>query len=222
MLIEIKKGLCICTKRGHRTGMQEVQLAPEILVRAILSRQPAGAYQRRLVKLAFLAEVAYAAENGQRLSTATYVRDHFGPYSAELVEAALSLPATQVGCETDASPIDPEIEAVKFVPTAECRPQLSPEQDQFFDSFMRSHGRERTQELVDEARRTPLYLEAAFKAELDFDRWIERVSRARSDSDFVARVGKSATGQAGKRFGSILEVREHLRTLRSTDVASGS
>ncbi|MGA8710279.1 MAG: hypothetical protein WB786_03495 [Thermoplasmata archaeon] len=202
--------------------MQEVPIGPDILVRAILARQPAGAYQRRVVKLAYLAEVAYAAENGQRLSTAVYIRDHFGPFSPDLVQAALSLPASQVGCETDASPVDPEVEAMKFIPTADCRPPLSPEQDQFLDMFMRSHGWERTQDLVDEARRTSLYLEAAFKEPLDFDRWLRRIAVAQSEPTFVAQVEQAARGNPGHTFGSILDVRQHLRSLRSANVASSS
>ena len=195
--------------------MQEVPLTPETLVRAILARQPAGAYQRRLVKLAFLAEVAYAAETTQRLSTASYIRDHYGPYSSDLVHAALSLPTSQVECETDASPLDPEVESVKFIPTASCRPNLSKKRDDFLDGFMASHGRERTQDLVDEARRTTLYLGAAFKEPLDFDQWLNCVALAKSDPVYISSVQEATTGGAAHRFNNIIEVREHLRSLRS-------
>jgi hypothetical protein len=195
--------------------MDEVPLSPEFLVRAILARQPKGAYTRRLVKLSFLAEVAYAADKGRRLSSAGYIRDHYGPNSRELVEAALTLPENLAGCETDTSPVEPDALATRFIPTESCEPTLSPEQVDFLDRFMEAHRWESTQNLVDEARRTSLYLEAKFKASLDFDRWIARVQNARADTSYMGAIHAASTAPSGHTFNGILEVQEFLRGIQN-------
>jgi hypothetical protein len=200
--------------------MDEVPLTADGLVRAILARQPQGAYTRRLVKLAFLAEVGYAADKGRRLSSAAYIRDHYGPFSRQLVEAALALPEELAGCETDTSPVEPESMARKFIPTEQCEPVLSADQRGYLDRFMEAHGWERTQDLVDEARRTSLYLEAKFKAPLDFDRWISRVRAARADSAYMGAIESASKSTHTRTFNGILEVQEFLKGIQNSHVGS--
>jgi len=82
---------------------------------------------------------------------------------------------------------------------------------------MEAHGRERTQDLVDESRRTHPYLEASFKQTLDFDHWIELAQMAKNDPTFIREVEKAARGTAGRRLTGILEARERLKSLRGLD-----
>lgn len=198
--------------------MEEVPLTPDMLVRAVLARQPEGAYTRRLVKLSFLAETAYAADFGRRLSSATYIRDHYGPNSRDLVEAALDLPSEIAACETCESPIETDVSATRFTPTAQCEPELTSQQLGFFDAFMDAHRWETTQNLVDEARRTSLYLLAKFKARLDFDGWIARVQHARADASYMNAIASAFRSKEGDQsFDGILQVREYLKVVQNSD-----
>lgn len=185
----------------------------ETIVRAIISRQPKGVSQTRLLKLFYLAETKYMAETGKRLTDADFFRYDQGPYSKDVVNTARSLsPEIVIGRE---QAVSPDYEGVFFSPGPSCSPDLSEEISGFIHSLMGIYGREKTDAIVGAAYRSAAFLAAGDRQDIGFARWGASVEDFRKSSAIETAIREAVDREPIFQCESLKELTEYLEALRT-------
>jgi len=184
------------------------------LVRGLASRQPrlSGI---RLTKLAYLAEVRYAAGHGRRLTNATWSSWKFGPYSQEVIDVARSLPKDQLTSSTE--------EVLGKVATyyragTDCRPDLPDDVGQLLDDLIAVYGHEDTTMIVSAAYRSTPFQRTPSGRRIDLDGWATAMNEALHASSLVDYLQGALRSE--RRLFS--EDRELVEFLAATRKSSGA
>lgn len=195
------------TKPGPKPAM-----TTETLVRAIIARQPRGVRKKRLVKLAYLAELRYASRYGRRLSDADFFRHIYGPYSRRVIAEATRLSDSVVDRE-DGRVSGYEGESTSFSPARGCEPVMPPALRAFFDEFMSIYGRIETEEITKEAYRTAPFRAAQHEEEIDFAAWSKVVQSFSASPAVSSAITLSLKGKALYTSDNFDTLTEYLKAL---------
>jgi len=160
----------------------------------------------RLVKLAYLSEVRFAAEHGSRLTEADYFSWNYGPYSKQIANRAKALPDSIVEKTVGSAS---EGVSRTFVPKPGCEPSLEPGIKSFIDSVLVSYGSLETNVIVRAAYRTAQFQRTKKGRDIDLDEWSRTASRVPSSTAVSAAITEGLRTQSAS-FNNIDEFTEYL------------
>jgi uncharacterized phage-associated protein len=184
------------------------------LVRALASRQPRLS-GLRLTKLAYLAEVRFAAGHGQRLTNAAWWSWKYGPFSRDVISAARALSPDLLTSSNE--------EVLGKVATyyragPECQPELPEDVTDLLDDLIDVYGHEDTTLVVSAAYRSTPFQRTPPGTKINLNAWAVAMGEATRDANLATHLQR-ALGSDRKSFNDAREVVEFLNATRKSSGA---